>query len=339
MAELVVDPLEIVDIEQVEHEIAVAKFLTARFVIREFTTSRFRGIGSERTEHLLHVGLNGMGEEAAVADAGEQVRQGRIEQFTIRFGQVSLQTKLLDQANYSKHDDGGEGQGDAEPADGAGQIGIEKRPGGEQGKDESDGSSQASGPAPVVFAVGISVFGDGIEAIGHEGGDGHAAEATGHGGVIPTAGKVKLELGKGVNEILHDGVEGDDGSEQGVEIAPLSEAAEPAVENDGKQNHVLAEGEILIGGAVGLRIREKVLPRDDEIQIEVKAPQQEQEQVKGSEALMFGGELDVRAQGESKDEGGPGEIDASIAETHERRLPHHQVPMHPEELAASFDGV
>ena len=269
MAELVVDPLEVVDIEQVENQIAVAKFLTAGLIICEFAISRFCGISPERAQHLLHVGLNGMGEEAAVANAGEQVSQGCIQQLTIRFGQVPLQTKLLHQTDHSKYDDGGQREGDAELADGTRQIGIEKRPGGEQGKDQCDGSSQASGPAPVVFAVGISVFGDGLEAIGHEGGDGHAAEATGHGGVIPTAGKVEFELRERVDEILHDGVEGDDGSQQSVEIAPLAEAAEPAMENDGKQNHVLAESQIFVGRAVGLRIWKKVLPGDDEKEIKV----------------------------------------------------------------------
>jgi hypothetical protein len=57
--EFVVDFLEVVDINEIKNKLAIAKF---------------QGwIADKRTQHLLHVGPDRLGEKAAVADAGELV--------------------------------------------------------------------------------------------------------------------------------------------------------------------------------------------------------------------------------------------------------------------------
>src|SRR5208282_74875 len=91
VSKLVVHPLEVIDIDQIEDEIAVA--------------SLGGSVADKRTQDLLYIGDDGIGEEAAVANSGEQVGQGRVQQLAVRAGQFFFQASLFHDADKSEDHD------------------------------------------------------------------------------------------------------------------------------------------------------------------------------------------------------------------------------------------
>src|SRR5208282_2117916 len=149
-------------------------------------------------------------------------------------------------------------------------------------------------PPPVSLAVGIATLREGFQTVRHQSSKRHPRETGRRRDIVPAAGEVNTVLGERIHEIFHDGVEGYDGREQGVEIPPPAGTAEPAVKNDRKQNQVLGQGEILVCWAVRLGLGGQVLPWNDEKQVQVQTPQQKQEEVNRSQALMVGCQLHMR---------------------------------------------
>src|SRR5208282_1008232 len=126
--ELVIDPLEVVDIDQIEDKIAIAKF---------------DGWIVKRTQRLAHIGLNGIGKVAPVANAGEHVGEGSVQQLKIGIGQFLFEAGLFHDANQSEHHNRGQRQENAELRHGNWQTAVEERPCHQQRKDEGKGSSRS----------------------------------------------------------------------------------------------------------------------------------------------------------------------------------------------------
>jgi len=112
---------------------------------------------------------------------------------------------------------------------------------------------------------------DGLQTIHHQSSVGHAGETGDGQGVTPTAAEIKVNPRERIYEVFHNGIDGDDDRKENIKMAPPAGTAEPTMENDGKQNHVLRQRKILIGRTIGLELGGEVLPWDDEEQVQVQA--------------------------------------------------------------------
>src|SRR6202011_3993332 len=137
--ELVIDLLKVVDVDQIEDKITIVKV--------------GGWIADKRAQHLLHIGLNRIGEEPPVPNAGEQVGQRSVKQLMIGVGQFLFEAGLFHNADKSEDHNGGQRQHNAEFPNRVWQTSVEERPRRQKRQDEGNRGGESRSPPPVSFGV------------------------------------------------------------------------------------------------------------------------------------------------------------------------------------------
>src|SRR5579863_2700312 len=139
------------------------------------------------------------------------------------------------------------------------QTAVEERPSCQQRQDQSNRSTQTRSPPPVSFAVGIAVLRHRFQTVRHQSSKRHARKTSRRRRIVPAAAKVATSIGKCILDVFHNSVEGDNYSEQDIEMPPSTGTVPPAEYDNSQQDHVLIQSEVLVGRTVGLRLGCQVL--------------------------------------------------------------------------------